>query len=481
MTSRKLALIGGGGVRTPLLLYGLAEQQTRLGISEVVLYDLDQERAELMAVLGREAIRQAKGDFAVTVATNVEEAVTGADAIILSIRVGGLRARARDERTAIAHGLVGQETTGVGGWAMALRTIPVVLQYARRIERVNPQAWIINFTNPAGVIAQALTTHTQLRVLGICDTPGELFHRIARALGEPPEAIACEYFGLNHLGWVRTVLVRGRDETARLLQDEELLRRLYPADLFDPDLLRALGLIPTEYVFFYYAHARALENQRRVGASRGEELEQLNEKLFRDLVREIAAGRLQEALALYRAYLRHRSASYLQLEGSAHSAVRGEVFEGEDPFEAATGYHRVARDVLMALWGSEPRRLVVNTLNRGAIADLESDDVVEVPCLISSQGVHPLAVGRLPETVRGLVLSVKAYERLVIRAAVERSATLAQLALLVHPLIGQWEVARRIFEAFRQQDPDLELITSGPEEKAPSGPVESLAQKRREM
>ncbi|MCS6816266.1 MAG: 6-phospho-beta-glucosidase [Blastocatellia bacterium] len=454
MSRRKLTIIGGGGVRTPLLLYGLLEQQASLGLREVTLYDVERERVELMAALGQELLRQRDGTFALTVTDDLQEAVADAAAIITSIRVGGLRARARDERTAIEHGLVGQETTGVGGWAMALRTIPVVLEHARVIERVNPEAWILVFTNPAGVITQALTMQTRLRVLGICDTPSELFHRIARVLGEPPEDVVCDYFGLNHLGWVRAVFVRGRDEMARLLHDDEKLRRLYPADLFDPELIRALGLIPTEYLFFYYGHARALANQKRVGASRGEELEQLNERLFRDLKREIGTGRPEKAVAIYRAYLQRRSASYLRLEGQAESALRAELLEAEDPFAAATGYHRVALDVLTALWGTESRRLVLNVCNRGAIADLGPDDVVEVPCVVAREDVRPLALGRMPEVVRGLVLSVKAYERSVIRAAVERSAKWARLALLVHPLIGEWELADRLLAIFREQDPD---------------------------
>jgi len=451
---RKLTIIGGGGVRTPLLIYGLLERQASLGLREVALYDVARERAELMATLGRELLREMDGTFALTVTDDLEAAVADAAAIITSIRVGGLRARARDERTAIEHGVVGQETTGVGGWAMALRTIPVVLEHARVIERVNPEAWLLVFTNPAGVIAQALMTYTRLRVLGICDTPSELFHRIARALGELPEHVTCDYFGLNHLGWVRAVFVRGRDETARLLRDDEGLRRLYPAELFAPELIRALGLIPTEYLFFYYGRARAWANQKRVGASRGEELERLNEKLFHDLARTIAAGRAEEAVAIYRAYLRRRSASYLRLEGQAESALSAEWPEAEDPFTAATGYHRVALDALMALWGTEARRLVLNVRNRGAIADLEPDDVVEVPCVVAHEEVRPLAVGRLPEVVRGLILAVKAYERLVIRAAVERSATWARLALLVHPLIGEWELADRLLAAFQRQDPE---------------------------
>src|SRR5262249_22621354 len=157
---------------------------------------------------------------------------------------------ARDERLAIEHGLAGQETTGPAGAAMALRTIPVTLSHAKAVERVAPKAWFINFTNPAGLIAQALIQNTRLNVIGICDTPSELLHRIAEALHASPEEVVCDYAGLNHLGWVRRVYLRGEDVTDRLLADTELLRRLYPADLFDPALIQTLRLIPTEYLFF---------------------------------------------------------------------------------------------------------------------------------------------------------------------------------------------------------------------------------------
>ena len=248
--------------------------------ARLTLYDVDAERTETIARLGREILRQSKTGFEIRVSSRLEEAAEGADFVLNSVRVGGIAARARDERIAIEHGLAGQETTGPAGAAMALRTLPVTLRHARTVERVAPGAWFINFTNPAGLITQALVQNTSLRVIGICDTPIELFHRIAEAVGAPPAEMTFDYAGLNHLGWVRRVTLRGEDITGRLLDDSNLLRGLYPADLFDPALIQTLRLIPTEYLFFYYSQRKAHENQLKAGASRGEELQRMNAGLF---------------------------------------------------------------------------------------------------------------------------------------------------------------------------------------------------------
>jgi len=446
---RKIAMIGGGGVRTPLLIYGLAQSCAKLDIAELALFDIDLERTGILAGIGREIVRRMGASLRVTTCARLEEACEGAAFVVNSIRVGGIAARARDERIAIEHGLAGQETTGPGGAAMALRTIPVTLAHARVVERVAPDAWFINFTNPAGVITQALCGHTGLRAVGICDTPAELFHQIATALGEPLQDVELDYAGLNHLGWVRAVSVRGADVTARLLDDETALQRLYPARLFDPALIRTLRLIPTEYLFFYYSQRRAHGNQLRAGASRGAEIEKMNAGLF-DRLRQQGP---QEALATYRDYLVRRNASYLKLEAEGGSAFAA-VENAPDPFETATGYHRMALDVMAALLSDEPKTVVVNVPSRGAIGDLNADDVVEVPCRIDRGGAVPRATGRLPESVRGLVQSVKAYERTIIRAALEKSTRLAALALLENPIVGDWELAASLVEALIRSDPE---------------------------
>ena len=447
--TNKVTLIGGGGVRAPLLIHGLAQAASILNINELALYDIDRESVALMAELGREVVRQQNADVVITTHTQLEDAVAGADFILHSIRVGGIAARARDERLAIEHGIAGQETTGLAGFAKALRTIPVVLEQARIIEQHAPDAWFISFTNPAGLMAQAIQQHTNLRSIGICDTPSEMFYRLANALHEPLSDVRCDYFGLNHLGWINRVLVRGQDVTKRILKDDVMLRSLYHADLFDPAMIRALGLIPSEYLFFYYCQQRALTNQRAAGASRGEEIVKLNAELFAGLQQELQAERPATALKLYRHYLQRRSGSYMKLEAEGESALREGVAQEEDPFAAATGYHRIALDVMLALASDQPARIVLNVCNNGAITDLGNDDVVEVPCLIDRHGPQAIATGALPTSVRGLVQAVKEYERLTIRAAVEKSEALAQQALLIYPLIGQWELARQLLAALK--------------------------------
>ncbi len=443
----KVSVIGGGGVRTPLLIHGLLQSQSLLGIAELQLFDVDSRRAQLMASLGREIAQNLGVSLRLTAANSVEDAVEDCDFVLSSLRVGGMAARARDERIAIEEGLAGQETTGPGGVAMALRTLPVALAYARIVERLAPKAWLINFTNPAGLITQALSQHTQLKVVGICDTPAELVHRIAHVLETHPAELRCDYAGLNHLGWVRRVFKGNADVTSKLLGDEAALRQLYHADLFDPLLIRTLGLIPSEYLFFYYSQRKAYRNQLNAGASRGEELVRLNTDLFTQLYSEAP----REALDTYRRYLMQRNASYLRLEAEAGTAFR--AIENEpDPFETPTGYHKIAVEVMSGLVSDVPRSVIVNVRNDNSIEDLSPDDIVEVLCAISSQGIIPTRPGRLPESVRGLVLAVKAYERTIIRAVIEKSWPLAQLAMLEYPSIGQWEIAQNLQKAWAGVD-----------------------------
>ena len=453
MSDRKVTLIGGGGVRTPLVIFGVNESMAQLGVSEMVLYDLDAQRARMMCELGRALIAREGGSLQLRVATSLEDAIEGAAFVLTAIRVGGIKARAIDERISIENGYPGQETTGPGGVAMALRTASVAIEYARAIERLSPDAWMINFTNPAGLITQAVTHHSKVRVIGICDTPTELFHRIAQALGTPPHDVHCDYVGLNHLGWVRRVLLHGEDVTGRILANDDALRSLYQAKLFDFELLRTLRLIPTEYLFFYYSRKRALSNQLAAGATRGEEIGKLNEELYGKLGADIAIGRPDSALATYVDYLNQRSGSYMHLEADAGSAFDKSHALKDDPFRVATGYHRIALDVMKALCSDEPRRIVINVRNHGAIQEVEYEDVVEVPCAISKEGIFPESCGSLPEEVRGLVLAVKAYERAAIQAAVTGSAEFARKAMLLYPAIGEWEPSIDLLRGFSARSP----------------------------
>ena len=259
----KIAIIGGAGVRVPLLVNGLAS--AALGIDEFALYDPDQPRLKVIAEL---SARRA-GAARVTTHASATPAIDGAAFVITSIRVGGIEARMRDEQAALSLGFVGQETVGPGGFAMAVRTIPPLVAYAREVTRRAPGAWIINFTNPAGLVTQALTAETGARVIGICDTPTEVFQEIAHALGAPADECHFDYIGLNHLGFVREVFWRGTPQLARLWDDGVALARVYRTPLFSPARLRDLRLLPTEYVFYYESPERAVANLRAAGETRG--------------------------------------------------------------------------------------------------------------------------------------------------------------------------------------------------------------------
>ena len=444
-TRRKIAFIGGGGVRTPLVVFGV-NGATQLGAEELVLFDPDRERVRIMAELGRAIVDGEDGDLRVREAATIEDAVDGASFVMNSIRVGGIRARAHDERIAIEHGYPGQETTGPGGVAMALRTVSIAVEQAKVVERLSPQAWLINFTNPAGLITQAIGQHTDAKVVGICDTPSDMLHRIQNALGATCDEVHCEYVGLNHLGWIRRIRLRGEDVTESLLADDAFLNAIYSVPLFEHDLIRALKLIPTEYLFFYYSRRRALENQRRQGSTRGAEVEQLNGRLISGLAQLLLKGDSKGAIATYVNYLNTRSGSYMKLEGDGGSALTRAEDSVEDPFRATSGYHRIAIDVMNALCGEQPKRIVVNTQNLSSIPEMEASDIVEVACRIVGDTITPEPCGALPEAVRGLVLAVKAYERAAIEAALSGSVVAARKAMLLHPAIGEWEPSKDLLE-----------------------------------
>src|SRR5262245_54307049 len=240
----KIAVIGGAGVRTPLLVAGLTGSD--LPIDEIALFDMDQER---LSTIGAVAARMAV-QGRVVLSASLTDCVSEADFVFTSIRVGGLAQRVRDETIALAHGTVGQETVGAAGFAMAARTIPHMVRYARAITRDAPGAWIINFTNPVGIVTEAMRTVTS-RVIGICDTPTELFEVVSRVLDVPFERSFFDYFGLNHLGWLREVYTDGEPQLRHLWNDLERLESIYKVPLFFSTYLRDLKLLPTEYVYYY--------------------------------------------------------------------------------------------------------------------------------------------------------------------------------------------------------------------------------------
>jgi 6-phospho-beta-glucosidase len=431
MNGLVMAIIGGAGIRTPLLVRGLA--QSGLPIAEVRVFDTDRERLALLTPL----IERVSGTRLV-VSDSVADCVAGAHYVLASIRPGGIERRAHYEQVALSHGVVGQETVGVGGWAMAMDTIPAMVAHAREVERHAPDAFLVSFTNPVGMVTEAVLKSTKVRMLGICDTPTELFEEIAHALGAPSSECRFDYLGLNHLGWVREVWRRGEPQMARILADDALLARIYRAPLFEPDRLRALGALPTDYVYFYERADAALENTRKGGTSRGAALVSMNAALFEALNKGA-----EDPVRLYEAYLAERSGTYFSLE------AQGDAARKNAPTEAAllSGYDKMAVTVIQSIHENLGRLIPLSVSNNGNITGLRKDDVVEVPCLVDANGAHPLYVGAPPETVRPRLEQVKAYERATVNAALSGSRDEAIDALALNPLVGNRALAGRLAEA----------------------------------
>ena len=426
----KIGIVGGGGVRTPLLVSGLSHSD--LPVDEIVLYDVDAARLSLLGPLAERMAARGR----VRTTARLEDCVEGAAFVVTSIRPGGIETRARQEAAALALGVVGQETVGPVGFAMALRTVPAMIGYAREVERRAPRAWIVSLTNPVGIVTQAVTAHTGARILGICDTPTELFEETAHALELPSGECRFDYFGLNHLGWLREVYHRGRPQLERLWQDPARLLRVYQAPLFEPEWLRALRLLPTEYLYYYVRPERALESVRRAGTSRGAAIARLNAGLF-----ETLASGPPDPVGVYRDYLAARDAGYMQLESGAAGPRRPPAWS------ELAGYDKIALSVLRAIHGHRGDVIPLDVPNRGNLPELREDDVVEVPCLVNANGALPLHVGPVPEAVRPLLVQVKEYERLTVEAALTGSRDAARRALARNPLVGEETLAGRLIEA----------------------------------
>jgi 6-phospho-beta-glucosidase len=460
----RLTVLGGGGFRVPLVYQGLASAAPGSPVTEVVLHDVSAARlAAIQAVLA-DLAEAYPGAPAVHATTDLDEAVTGARFVFSAIRVDGLAGRTVDERVALRCGVLGQETIGPGGIAYGLRTVPVALRVAERVAAIAPNAWVINFTNPAGMITEAMRRVLGDRVVGICDSPAGLVRRTAAALGCSAEEVGVDYVGLNHLGWLRGLRVAGVDRLPDLLADDQALARIEEARLVGVDWVRALGALPNEYLYYFYRAREALAAIQEAPRTRGEFLLDQQERFYA----EVAADRAG-AWRRWRAVREERDASYMAEGRRAGGATERDERDPRDLASggagqrdaadlAADGYQRVALDLMVALSGGSPRTMILDVANGTAVPGLPPDAVVEVPCLVGAHGVTPLATAPLPGAMLGLVQQVKAVERDTIEAAVTRSATLALRAFAHHPLVDSVAVAQDLLAGYRARHPALAAL-----------------------
>ncbi len=416
----KLAIIGGGSTYSPEILSGLTAEGAHTGVTEVVLQDPRPDRLGPVSGFCRRLAAKAGAAFAVNGTESLDAALDGADFVVVQIRVGGQEGRHEDIKTGLDFGLIGQETTGVGGFAKALRTIPAVLDIARQMDKRCPDAWMLNFTNPSGMVTEALLHHGREKVVGLCNVPIEMHMEVAHLLGRPREDVTLDWIGLNHLGWLRKVIVDGADVLPGLIDKIEHMNAsgeglTGPANIpelqYPPGFLKALGMIPSSYVRYFYATDEMLAAIQKAPKTRAQEVMAIEEAL----------------LALYSDEGQDTLPELLSKRGGAW-------------------YSRLAVDLLGALQGAEPTVHIVNTTSRGTVAGMPDDAVVEVPCRISRHGVEPVSQDAPQESIVGLMRHVKAYERLAIQAAVDRSRDKAYMALVANPLVPSARAARLVLD-----------------------------------
>lgn len=441
----KLTIVGGGGFRVPLVYGALLEKAEILRLEEIVLHDLDETRlSRIAAVLdGLADEHGARLPFRTT--TDLDNALEGADFVFCAIRVGQLEGRVIDESVPLGMGVLGQETTGPGGICFALRTIPTMVALAQAIKARAPRAWLINFTNPAGMVTEAVQQVLGDRAVGVCDSPSGLCRRVATAVGRDHRELWFDYFGLNHLGWLGGVRDDAEDLLPSLLESDARLETFEEGRLFGGDWLRSIGAIPNEYLYYFYYAADTVAAIRESPRSRGAFLLEQQKEFYAMTGQDPAS-----ALAAWRATRHDRERTYM---AEARSAAGD---PSEHDCDENGGYEQEAMAVLEAIALNTRAVLILNTANRTSLPFLDPRAVVEVSSVVGRGGPVPLAVGEVPPHARALIEQMKDIERITIDAALTGSSKLAVKALALHPLVPSVNVAQAIFDGYRERLPALE-------------------------
>jgi 6-phospho-beta-glucosidase len=437
--SLKLTLIGGGGVRAPEFTRGALAYAALLDLHELWLMDTDADRLRTIHALCNEIVRGSP--LRVFATTDLDQALQQSGAVVTTIRVGGERGRVLDERIALRHGVLGQETTGAGGLAMAMRSIPAIMGIAERMETLCPSAYLFNFTNPAGLVVQSLVDAGFRRVVGICDSANSAQHAVAKWAGIAADDVKSEVYGLNHLSWARAAWVNDRDLLPVALAGDAFLHET-TQHLFDPHLVRRKGTFLNEYLYYWYYRDVALKKVAASSVTRGEEVEMLSRTLYAQL-RELPPA---DGLAAYDAYNARRSSTYMAYGDGAQTAAQAHEPNVESVVD---GYAGVALKTLTALTRKDKTlNIALNVPNADAIPALRPDDVVEVSCRVNSDGIDPLPMGDIPEDDALLMQCVKRYERLAVEAIQLRNCALAVDALVAHPLVASYPTATALVDDY---------------------------------
>ncbi|HCH2726319.1 TPA: 6-phospho-beta-glucosidase [Vibrio parahaemolyticus] len=416
----KLAIIGGGSSYTPELVEGVIKRLDYLPVKRIHFVDIESgaEKLEIIRGLAQRMVDKAGADIEIKADFDRRAAIKGADFVMTQFRVGGLAARANDERIPIKYDVIGQETTGPGGFAKALRTIPVILDICKDIEELAPNAWMLNFTNPAGLVSEAVSKHTKVKSIGLCNVPVSMEMMIAEMMDCEPKELQLEFAGLNHLVWVHKAWLKGEDITQTVLEKvgdgaNFSMKNIWE-EPWDPAFLKALGAIPCPYHRYFYQADAMLAEEKQSAGEKGTRAEQV----------------MATENALFKLYqdpnLDHKPKE-LEERGGAY-------------------YSDASLNLVDSIYNNRNSIHVVNVLNNGAINGLPDDAVIECSAVIGSWGAKPLAVGELSNNIKGLLHQVKAYEQLTIEAAVEGNYDKALMALTNNPLVPDIGRAKAILD-----------------------------------
>ncbi|RJE86082.1 6-phospho-beta-glucosidase [Paenibacillus sp. 1011MAR3C5] len=416
----KIAIIGAGSTYTPELMEGIIKRKDSLPLHELALMDIDDRKLSIVGGLCERMTAAAGMSCQVIKTKDLDEALRGADFVLGQIRVGKLPARVLDEQIPLKYGLIGQETCGIGGFFKAMRTIPVMLDIAKRMEELCPDAWLINFSNPAGIITEAILNHTNVKMLGLCNVPYNMNKSIRESMELPNAELT--YIGLNHLSWVTAIEQDGKDYLKTALDmglNSETMKNI-PSTGFSKELVQLVGAIPSSYLEYYYFKDKKLKLLKDAELSRGEKCMQIEEEL----------------LDIYSNAELHSKPELLSSRGGAN-------------------YSEVAISLVDAIFNDKQEKHVVNLLNHGALPFMEDNDAIEVTAVIGKDGAKPIAVSEFDnQHIIDYMRMVKAYERETVAAAVEGSEAAAMRALMMNPLVGDYQTAHDCFQELKEAHKD---------------------------
>lgn len=443
----KLAVIGGGGVRSMFLAKSLAQKADALGIKQIVFMDNDEDKLRIYGALAKHVSNMLAPEVVFSLTSDPVEAVRDADYVITTIRVGGDRMRVRDERIALAHDVLGQETTGAAGVSFAMRSVPALAGYCELIKQHSkPGVKVFNFTNPAGVVSQALRDMGYDFTYGICDAPSGMLRQFAKLYGVEPSRVLGECYGLNHLSYFSSILIDGREVVPELIENDEAYEHT-DLHFFSKELLRSRKSILNEYLYYFYYRERAVSNIQHAGITRGEMIEEINREMTKELSRVDIDNDFETALAIFEKWYGKRENNYMANETGVK---RDEpwTFDINSPDEG--GYAGVALRYIELERAGRNGSMILCAPNNGSIPTLESDDVVEITCDIVDGECKPhhFDLKDIPEGNLELIRRVKYYERLAARGIVNRCKSDIVECLTMHPLVNSYSIACDIADEY---------------------------------